>query len=231
MTQAPNITWILPNLSLHLCTRILEYRISFIISNRKKLEAPRPIMQYIPCQAFWLTTKIVDVIAWSYSSHIFYLHYTTVCIQRLWALKVIDCDVDRGIYSYTHSHIDSTRFNLSLNQPLHRKMSSALSLSLKMTSIKHASKAYKSLSLPYRVIFNYGTVTTAPSSTTDHIQTKLPPAFGTQNAQRFREFNLEGRVVAVTGGARGLGLSMAEALMEAGANGISPSFFTGSKSS
>jgi hypothetical protein len=109
-------------------------------------------------------------------------------------------------------------------------MSSALSSSLKRTSIKHASRAltllqHKPISLPYRVIIsNYGTATTPPPSTTDHIQTKLPPAFGTQNAQRFREFNLEGRVIAVTGGARGLGLSMAEALMEAGANGISPFF-------
>lgn len=111
-------------------------------------------------------------------------------------------------------------------------MSSALSSSLKRTSIKHAASRaltlsqHKPISLPYRVIIsNYGTATTTPPpSTTDHIQTKLPPAFGTQNAQRFREFNLEGRVIAVTGGARGLGLSMAEALMEAGANGISPFF-------
>ncbi|GAM34826.1 hypothetical protein TCE0_015f02660 [Talaromyces pinophilus] len=88
--------------------------------------------------------------------------------------------------------------------------------------MKHASRAllsqHKSISIPYRVISHYGTATNPPPSTTDHIQTKLPPAFGTQNAQRFREFNLEGRVIAVTGGARSLGLSMAEALMEAGAN-------------
>lgn len=109
-------------------------------------------------------------------------------------------------------------------------MSSALSSSFRRISIEYASRAltssrHSSISLPYTAISNYGTVTTPPPSTTDHIQTKLPPAFGTRNAQRFREFNLEGRVIAVTGGARGLGLAMAEALMEAGANGIPSSLF------
>ncbi|RDW86465.1 uncharacterized protein DSM5745_03107 [Aspergillus mulundensis] len=42
---------------------------------------------------------------------------------------------------------------------------------------------------------------------------KLPDHNGTE---RFREFNLAGKVFAVTGGARGLGLTMAEALVEAG---------------
>lgn len=37
--------------------------------------------------------------------------------------------------------------------------------------------------------------------------------------QRFREYNLEGKVYIVTGGAQGLGLSLAEALVEAGARG------------
>lgn len=36
---------------------------------------------------------------------------------------------------------------------------------------------------------------------------------------RFKEFDLADRVYAVTGGGRGLGLAMAEALMEAGAKG------------
>jgi len=67
------------------------------------------------------------------------------------------------------------------------------------------------VSLPLRATCSYATA--------DHIQTKLPPALGIKNAQRFREFNLEDRVFAITGGGRGLGLCMAEALMEAGANG------------
>ncbi|KAJ9198607.1 hypothetical protein DTO164E3_5078 [Paecilomyces variotii] len=54
-------------------------------------------------------------------------------------------------------------------------------------------------------------------ATTSNIQTKLPGGKEAKNPHRFREFNLENRTFTVTGGARGLGLSMAEALMEAGA--------------
>lgn len=38
---------------------------------------------------------------------------------------------------------------------------------------------------------------------------------------RFREFNLAGKVYVLTGGAQGLGLSLAEALVEAGSTGPS----------
>jgi NAD(P)-dependent dehydrogenase (short-subunit alcohol dehydrogenase family) len=38
--------------------------------------------------------------------------------------------------------------------------------------------------------------------------------------QRFQEFQLRGKVFAVTGGGRGLGLAMAEALVEAGGEGM-----------
>ncbi|KAF7175563.1 hypothetical protein CNMCM7691_009128 [Aspergillus felis] len=53
------------------------------------------------------------------------------------------------------------------------------------------------------------------STTTNeqHIQRKLPR----MTPHRFREFDLADRVFAVTGGGRGLGLAMAEAVMEAGA--------------
>ncbi|GAQ06209.1 D-arabinitol 2-dehydrogenase [ribulose-forming] [Aspergillus lentulus] len=55
------------------------------------------------------------------------------------------------------------------------------------------------------------------STTTNeqHIQRKLPRV----GPHRFKEFDLADRVYAVTGGGRGLGLAMAEALMEAGAKG------------
>lgn len=61
--------------------------------------------------------------------------------------------------------------------------------------------------------------TSVPESNPDSIQTKIPQPVGEKNTQRFREFKLDGQTIAITGGGRGLGLTMAEALMEAGANG------------
>lgn len=58
------------------------------------------------------------------------------------------------------------------------------------------------------------------SHSSDHIQSKLPSKKQLRNANRFREFDLEDRVYAITGGGRGLGLSMGEALIEAGAKGM-----------
>ena len=52
-----------------------------------------------------------------------------------------------------------------------------------------------------------------------HIQEPLPHESHGKKRERFREFDLQGKVFAVTGGARGLGLSMAEALVEAGGRG------------
>ncbi|EED20984.1 short-chain dehydrogenase, putative [Talaromyces stipitatus ATCC 10500] len=43
---------------------------------------------------------------------------------------------------------------------------------------------------------------------------RLPPETKTNTHQRFREFDLQGKVFVVTGGRRGLGLAMAEALVE-----------------
>jgi hypothetical protein len=57
------------------------------------------------------------------------------------------------------------------------------------------------------------------SHSPDHIQSKMPEKKLLKNNHRFSEFDLEGRVYAVTGGGRGLGLSMAQALIEAGAKG------------
>jgi hypothetical protein len=40
--------------------------------------------------------------------------------------------------------------------------------------------------------------------------------------QRFRDFDLEGKVFVVTGGGRGLGLTLADVLVEAGGKGMFP---------
>ncbi|KAL4884634.1 hypothetical protein BJY04DRAFT_205718 [Aspergillus karnatakaensis] len=53
-------------------------------------------------------------------------------------------------------------------------------------------------------------------ATQPHVKEKLPQADRAKTTERFREFSLAGKVFAVTGGARGLGLSLAEALVEAG---------------
>jgi hypothetical protein len=67
----------------------------------------------------------------------------------------------------------------------------------------------------------YAITARTTSTTASHIQTKSPPVADANHSRtrRFGEFNLEGRVIAVTGGGRGLGLAMAEVLMEAGAKG------------
>ena len=62
------------------------------------------------------------------------------------------------------------------------------------------------------------------------IKDKLPHLDGAPinvNKHRFREFELAGKVYVVTGGAQGLGLSLAEALVEAGSTGkFIPNFYS-----
>lgn len=69
----------------------------------------------------------------------------------------------------------------------------------------------------------------APS--VNDLQSKLASIKGGASGNRFKEFDMQDRVYAITGGARGIGLSMAEALLEAGAKGIHfPSFLVKSQS-
>jgi hypothetical protein len=53
---------------------------------------------------------------------------------------------------------------------------------------------------------------------TASIKDKLPNP--EKHPSRFREFDLGGKVFVVTGAARGLGLTLAEALVEAGGRGV-----------
>jgi hypothetical protein len=62
---------------------------------------------------------------------------------------------------------------------------------------------------------------TASRQSAAQITHKLPAERDAEGAstQRFREFDLQNKVFIVTGGGRGLGLTMAEALVEAGGTG------------
>lgn len=64
-----------------------------------------------------------------------------------------------------------------------------------------------------------GSTVTPPSSRENPAIGIAPSREDHIGNRRFADFDLEGRVCIVTGGARGLGLALAEGLVEAGANG------------
>lgn len=57
------------------------------------------------------------------------------------------------------------------------------------------------------------------SDATVPIQERQPMGDEKSTQKRFSEFDLQGKIFTITGGGRGLGLTMAEALVEAGAQG------------
>jgi hypothetical protein len=78
-----------------------------------------------------------------------------------------------------------------------------------------------------RAIHTSGKMQTWPKGTTSpeprsHPNTDTKPALDENiGRKRFGDFNVAGKVFVVTGGAQGLGLTMAEALVEAGGKGTS----------
>ncbi|KAL3478593.1 putative short chain dehydrogenase/oxidoreductase [Aspergillus californicus] len=96
-----------------------------------------------------------------------------------------------------------------------------------LTSTRSTSGPSSPSSTSLSIIFSLNRATTSNPSPTgavgspqdaNHIQARRPEISETfQPPHRFREFDLHDRVYIITGGGRGLGLAMAEALLEAGA--------------
>lgn len=85
-------------------------------------------------------------------------------------------------------------------------MASRISTLVKMRQIAYGARR--------RILYSYHSLPCVD------IQRRLVHTLPEQG-QMFRQFDLQGKVFAVTGGARGLGLVMAEALADAGGEGIS----------
>ncbi|KAL5048142.1 hypothetical protein BDW71DRAFT_205686 [Aspergillus fruticulosus] len=108
-----------------------------------------------------------------------------------------------------------------MRSTLSRSLPLRLSLSVRPSGSTSASapSSQSRIRSSYAVSrFTYATTSKQQTpQDTNHIQARMPDIEDSGSKPRFREFDLEGRVYAITGGGRGLGLAMAEALLEAGA--------------
>lgn len=78
-------------------------------------------------------------------------------------------------------------------------------------------KSPRPASPPARRRFHCRSPLNTTSSVPSAVAERLPDEEqGTQPGHRLRDFNLQGKVFVVTGGGRGLGLTLAEVLVEAG---------------
>ncbi|KAL6239670.1 hypothetical protein BDW75DRAFT_236277 [Aspergillus navahoensis] len=98
-------------------------------------------------------------------------------------------------------------------------LSRSLSVRPFVSTSTPASSSWSRIRSPYAVSrFTYATTSKQQTpQDTNHIQARMVDTKDSGSKPRFREFDLEGRVYAVTGGGRGLGLAMGEAILEAGA--------------
>lgn len=88
-----------------------------------------------------------------------------------------------------------------------------------MMFLKRSSQRAAGLRFAQRPLFSLGLRNIASEQKPSGLHDTIDPIKATGTLRQFRDFDLEGKVFAITGGARGLGLSMAEILAEAGGHG------------
>ena len=85
--------------------------------------------------------------------------------------------------------------------------------------LRRGSQRAAGLRFAHRPILGYSQRHFASEQKPSGLHDTIDPIKATGTLRQFRDFDLEGKVFAITGGGRGLGLSMAEILAEAGGRG------------